>query len=190
MEESLKDDNNIGPADVRLLPPLVHLAVYCAGAGATLGAILNTVAGAETAATVGAASLGLLGVLPGLWYAQFAAPHRPPAVRRLFFGSFSSTVAAMLGALLGGLLAAYVGSIPGSIAGTLLGGWLRRMDSDARFMWGIAGACAGGLVYALGLDKGAALDGFGLGLLLGLGGFVLLVLMLAAALSLLTLSRR
>lgn len=186
----MKDDNNIGPAEVRLLPPLLHLAVYCAGAGATLGTILNTVAGAETAAAVGAVSLGLLGVVPGLWYAQFAAPHRPPAVRRLFFGSFSSTVAAMLGALLGGLIAAYVGSIPGSIAGTLLGRSLRRVDSNARYTWGIAGACAGGLVHALWLDKGAALDGFGLGLLLGLGGYILLFLLLAAALSLLTISHR
>jgi hypothetical protein len=63
------------------------------------------------------------------------------------------------------------------------------VDSNERYIWGIAGACVGGLIYALWLDKGAVLDGFGLGLLLGLGGYVLLFLLLAAALSLLTISR-
>jgi hypothetical protein len=178
--------SNIEPRS--LLRPLLHLAVYCAGAGATLGAILATVAGAEMAATIGAGIAGLLGVLPGLWYGRIAAPHRPLAVRLMFFGSFGMAAGAMLGAVLGGLAVAFVGAIPGSIAGTLIGRWLTKAGDAARYTWGIAGGFAGGLVYALWLDKNAALDGFGIGLLLGLGGLVLLLLLLTAALTLLHFS--
>lgn len=181
--------NESEPAESRsLLGQLLHLAVYCAGAGASTGAILATAGGAETAAIVGASVVGFLGMLLGLWYGRIAAPYRALAVRLVFFGSLGSAAGAMIGTMAGGAIVAYVGTIPGSIAGTLVGRWLVKRDPGAKFTWGIAGAFLGGTIFAFYLDNNAALGGAGVGLLLGLGGGAALLLFAIVALGMLHLS--
>jgi hypothetical protein len=172
----------------RLLRPLLHAAAYCAGMGAAAGAIVKTVAAAATAVTVGAWIAGSFGILVGLWYGRYAAPHRPLLLRLALSALVGAIAGALLGALAGCLIAAYLGSILGCIAGTLLGGWLRNKGAGGPLVWSLAGAFVGGTIEAVCIDKSAALEGAGLGLLLGLGGGVLGLLVLVAAAGLLYLS--
>lgn len=186
-EEALFEPDNDERKDA--LWTLLHLAVYCAGMGVAAGAILKVVQESKIGAMVGAAIVGLLGLLLGCLYAGIAAPDSPLALRRAVFGFLGAMVGVLAGALAGVVIVAYVGAIPGAIAGTLLGRWRRRADPAAPITWSIAGAFLGGLGFALYLDKDAALAGAGVGLLVSLGcGMLFLSLVVAGGM--LYLSRR
>jgi hypothetical protein len=187
-EDASDDALPFDPASLepkRLLWAFLRLALYCAGAGAVLNAILTTVGGADLGAIIGSAILGLLGLLLGMQYASMAAPPGKRTLTVVSFGLFGLAAGAMVGALAGGLLVAFVGALPGVIVGALLFARLRRGDVDAKWIGALAGAIFGGMFFALYRDKDAAFGAVGMGLLLGLGGIVLLLVLLIVALTML-----
>ena len=185
-EDTADDSSSLEPDDLDVKPLLRtfgRLVVYSAGVGAAWGAILKSVPGAETGAIVGSSVVGFLGLLLGLLFGAFAPSHLSRTIRSLVCGVVLSLIGAIIGALMGGVAVAYVGALPGGIVGSAIGHWLCKAQPNAKFTWGIAGACLGGLVYAHYLDADAARGGVGFGLLLGFAGVVLILVLLAAMLA-------
>jgi hypothetical protein len=149
-------------------------------AGVSTGAVLVGVEGAQTGATIGAWIGGVLGLLVGLVNGWLTARiHRAPIVLLV-----AAIVGVLVGGTVGALATAIVGVVPGSIVGTLLS------RKGGKFVWGLAGACAGALVLALVRGGMEALAGAACGLVLGPLLAALLLLGLVVLMGLATYLRK
>jgi hypothetical protein len=149
------------PARAGLWSILLEWALYAAGGGAALGAVLKTVHGADTGVSVGAVLLALVGLVVGRLMGMEAGLLNRIRSFRLVGSIFGALAGATVGALVGALVVAFVGSILGSITGTLVGRVLAalRWKPLSLMGWTILGALTGAVVWACYLDQDRALAG-------------------------------
>jgi hypothetical protein len=130
--------------------------------------------------------LGMLGRRYGMILGAINRSRRAPVVG----GMVGILLGGMFGTLLGAMAVAAIGSVSGSIAGVLLADLLTRRQPKGRikFLAGMAGACAGTIIFALSQDREEALGGLFVGTLTGILTAIFLVL--AALLTLAFLAGR
>jgi hypothetical protein len=173
------------PAPISLGTVLLLFGLTVAVGGATLGAILRAVEGAQYGMAVGAALVGLLGLLAGSRFGGiFGAVNRIPSGSRL--GGFWGMLAgAALGALAGALVVAIVGSVLGGILVRLAGRALAALGWKplGKAGWTLLGAWGGALVQAFYQNPDEALRGALYGAALGVlfGAFLALAFLVSLA---------
>jgi hypothetical protein len=176
------------PDSFSVWKPVVQTAVYSAGGGALLGALVETIDSAHVGAVLGALFFGAVGLLAGARYGfLFGAVNRlkPGPVLGAIFGMLAGTLA---GALAGAVAVAFVGTLLGCMIAEVVGrgmaalGWkpLRTWE------WRVVGVAVGGMALAFWHDEQLALAGASTGMLAGTAAGILLILTLFASVALLS----
>jgi hypothetical protein len=167
---------------------VARLAVYLAGAGAVVGAVMQGVDHGQIAVMVGAGILGIIGLVLGSSYGRMVGAMNRLRGMSILGGILGGLGGAALGSVAGALIMAFVGSLLGCIAGSLLGVMLAKMGWQplSNVLWALLGALIGALVLALIQKQEEALPAALWGAVLaGVGGGVVF-LGLIVALTLLT----
>jgi hypothetical protein len=173
------DDVDQSPDSWAVWRSLSLATIYCAGAGAVLGAVVAAVPGGLSGLTIGSVVLAIAGYLTGSSTARwFRASH--PVVSTPALASFLGLViGGLVGGVLGTMTAAVLGAVPGCIAGSLLNrlSELVRWRLLGHVTWVVLGGFVGAAVLALVTDLNLALEGATAGGLLGAGAGLVLVLL-------------
>lgn len=146
--------------------------------GATLGAILATHEAARLGMSVGAVAFAFLLGLTGRRYGMLVGAMNQYRRGPLLGGLIGLLAGVVVGSLVGAMAVAFVGTLSGSIAGTILGNLFAPQGRKPwfKFLGGTLGACAGGIILALTIEREQALMGMLVGAGVGILAAILLVL--------------